>query len=105
MVRGMGRKTIARTNIGRRSALKLAGAAGLWGAVPARARGETPADHTLRIATGLVELGANAVVSTKLYNGQFPGPLLRLDEGRPATVDVYNDTDTPEQFHMHGLHL
>jgi FtsP/CotA-like multicopper oxidase with cupredoxin domain len=65
----------------------------------------TPADHTLRIATGLVELGPDTIVSTKLYNGHFPGPLLRMQEGRPVTIDVYNDTDTPELLHLHGLFL
>ena len=30
------------------------------------------ADYTLRIATGLVELSPEHIVSTTLYNGQFP---------------------------------
>ena len=38
------------------------------------------ADYTLRIATGLVELSPEHIVSTTLYNGQFPGPILRLTE-------------------------
>jgi FtsP/CotA-like multicopper oxidase with cupredoxin domain len=42
------------------------------------------------------------IVSTITYNGQFPGPLLRFKEGQPATVEVHNDTDTPEQLHWHG---
>lgn len=41
-------------------------------------------------------------MSTTTYNGQFPGPLLRFTEGQPTVVDVYNDTDTPEQLHWHG---
>ena len=61
-----------------------------------------PPDHTIRIATGLVELGPNTTISTKLYNGQFPGPLLRFVEGKRVAVDIYNDTDTPEQLHWHG---
>jgi FtsP/CotA-like multicopper oxidase with cupredoxin domain len=61
-----------------------------------------PADHTLRIAAGLLELGPETIVSTKLYNGQFPGPLLRFSEGKRAVVDIHNDTDTPEQLHWHG---
>jgi FtsP/CotA-like multicopper oxidase with cupredoxin domain len=60
------------------------------------------ADYTLRIATGLVELAPEHIVSTTLYNGQFPGPLLRFKEGERAVVDVYNDTDTPELVHWHG---
>jgi FtsP/CotA-like multicopper oxidase with cupredoxin domain len=61
-----------------------------------------PADCTLRIAQGRLELGKNEFVSTTLYNGQFPGPLLRLTEGRRVTIDVHNDTETPELVHWHG---
>jgi FtsP/CotA-like multicopper oxidase with cupredoxin domain len=71
----------------------------------ARAAAEGPADHTLRIATGLVELGPDTTVSTTVYNGQFPGPLLRLSEGKRVVVDIQNDTDTPEQLHWHGQFL
>jgi len=60
------------------------------------------AGYTLRIATGLVELAPEHIVSTTLYNGQFPGPLLRFEEGRRVVVDIHNDTDTPELVHMHG---
>lgn len=63
------------------------------------------ADHTLRIGTGTVELAPDQVVSTLLYNGQFPGPLLRLKEGQRTWVDIYNDTGTPEQLHWHGQHV
>ena len=60
-----------------------------------------PTTH-VRIATGLVELSPEHIVSTTLYNGQFPGPLVRLTEGKRVVVDIYNDTDTPEQLHWHG---
>lgn len=62
-------------------------------------------DHTLRIGTGLVQLSPDRVVSTTLYNGEFPGPLLRFSEGRPVVVDVHNDTAVPEQLHWHGQWL
>jgi FtsP/CotA-like multicopper oxidase with cupredoxin domain len=79
----------------------------LMGAVPrfARAAGDATdekADYTLRIAIGLVELSPKHIVSTTLYNGQFPGPLLRFREGQRVVVDIYNDTDTPELVHWHG---
>ncbi|MGO9359610.1 MAG: multicopper oxidase family protein [Xanthobacteraceae bacterium] len=70
-----------------------------------RAADEAPreqADYALRIGTGLVELAPDHIVSTTLYNGRFPGPLLRFKAGRRAVVDVYNDTDTPELVHWHG---
>ena len=94
-------------SIDRRSVLKHAAALPLAAAVPkfAQAASENPAekaDYTLRIGTGLVELSPQHVVSTTLYNGQFPGPLVRLIEGRRVVVDVYNDTDTSELVHWHG---
>src|SRR5580698_4423037 len=60
------------------------------------------ADYTIRIGTGLVEVGPQHIISTTTYNGQFPGPLLRFKEGQRAVVDIYNDTDRPEQLHWHG---
>jgi FtsP/CotA-like multicopper oxidase with cupredoxin domain len=94
--------------IHRRRFLKAAGTGCLMAAAPptfwpASAQTHIPADYTLRIATGLVELAPQHVVSTTLYDGQFPGPLLRFKEGKRVTVDVYNDTDTPELVHWHGL--
>ncbi|MGW7527829.1 multicopper oxidase family protein [Streptomyces sp. NPDC054783] len=100
--------------ISRRDALRLAGAsvlaqAGAGAVVGCDARAVTSAaapsdkaDHTLRIATGRVELAPDTVVSTTTYNGSFPGPLLRFAEGRPVVVDVHNDTATPELLHWHG---
>jgi FtsP/CotA-like multicopper oxidase with cupredoxin domain len=63
------------------------------------------ADYTLRVGTGAVELAPGHIVSTTVYNGQFPGPLVRLREGQRAWVDIYNDTDAPEQLHWHGQHV
>lgn len=63
---------------------------------------ESNADYTLRIRSAAVDIGGKHTVSATTYNGQFPGPLLRFKEGQPVTVDVHNDTDTPEQLHWHG---
>ena len=60
------------------------------------------ADYTIHIGTGLIEVGPQHIISTITYNGQFPGPLLRFKEGQRTVVDIYNDTDRPEQFHWHG---
>jgi len=59
-------------------------------------------DYTLRIGVSPIEIAPNRIISVANYNGQFPGPLIRLKEGRPATVDIFNDTDVPEQLHWHG---
>ncbi len=61
-----------------------------------------PADVTIRIAPVLVELAPHHVISTIGYNGSVPAPLIRLREGRPVTVELINDTDTPELVHWHG---
>jgi FtsP/CotA-like multicopper oxidase with cupredoxin domain len=63
---------------------------------------EDKADYTIRIASSAVELAPKHIISTTTYNGQFPGPLLRFKEGQKITVDILNETDTPEQLHWHG---
>lgn len=59
-------------------------------------------DYTLHIKDSPIEIAPKRIVSVTTYNGQFPGPLLRFKEGQQATVDIFNDTDTPEQLHWHG---
>jgi FtsP/CotA-like multicopper oxidase with cupredoxin domain len=63
----------------------------------------TKADYELRIAPVQVELDPSRTLSTIGYNGQAPGPLLRLKAGKPVSVDLINDTDTPELVHWHGM--
>ncbi len=94
--------------IPRREFLKLSGLAalapglGVLSSSNAQSPADSKADYTLRIAPGNVELAPGQVVSTTLYNGQFPGPLLRFTQGKRAIVDFYNDTDLPEFAHWHG---
>ena len=77
--------------------------------LPAKAGGptaqvpETKADYTLRIAPVTVELDRSHILSTTGYNGMAPGPALRMREGKTVTVEVINDTDTPELIHWHGM--
>ena len=110
-------------SLDRRSFLRLGAAGALAAGLPScRARDDgspaaavrpacaapstpTPADYTIRIGPGLVELAPDRIIATTLYNGQFPGPLVRLKEGVPVSVDLFNDTDTPEQLHWHGQSL
>ncbi len=63
---------------------------------------ESAADYTIKIGASPIEIAPRRIISTTTYNGQFPGPLLRFKEGRQVTVDIYNQTDTPEQLHWHG---
>jgi len=60
------------------------------------------ADVTLRIGNVLADIANEHTISTIGYNGSVPGPLIRLLEGVPVTVDLFNDTDTPELVHWHG---
>jgi FtsP/CotA-like multicopper oxidase with cupredoxin domain len=60
-------------------------------------------DFTLRIAPVSVELAPGKMLKTVGYNGMVPGPLLRVREGVPVTVDVFNDSDSEELVHWHGL--
>src|ERR1700688_221710 len=61
------------------------------------------ADFTLQIEPVVLELAPSRAISTIGYNGGSPGPLLRMREGVPATVEVVNNTDVPELVHWHGL--
>jgi FtsP/CotA-like multicopper oxidase with cupredoxin domain len=66
------------------------------------AQESSKSDYTLHIRPSPVEIARNRIISVTTYNDQFPGPLLRFREGQSVTVDVYNDTDSPEQLHWHG---
>jgi len=101
----------------RRDFLKLSGLAAIGATPAARFAAQTPmpmaagpaaqalpkADFILQIAPLALELAPNLVISTTGYNGMSPGPLLRMREGAPVSVDVVNDTDVPEFVHWHGL--
>jgi FtsP/CotA-like multicopper oxidase with cupredoxin domain len=59
--------------------------------------------HTIRIAPISLEIAPNKVIQTTGYNGTVPGPLLRLKEGTPVTINVINDSGYPNLIHWHGL--
>ena len=63
------------------------------------------ADSTLRIAPLSVEIAAGKTIQTIAYNGSVPGPVLRMKEGKPIRVDVFNDTNVPELVHWHGQQI
>ncbi len=90
----------------RRDFLKIAGASAALGGLASRmalAASDATLDNVkLRIAPVSLEIGPGKVIKTVGYNGTVPGPILRFREGRPITVDVYNDTDVPEVVHWHG---
>jgi FtsP/CotA-like multicopper oxidase with cupredoxin domain len=92
----------------RRQFLKRTGlAAGTFIASPAIARSalatqtetSTP-DYVLHIRNSAVEIAPKRFIWSHLQ-GAVPF-MLRFKEGQPATIGIFNDTDTPEQLHWHG---
>jgi FtsP/CotA-like multicopper oxidase with cupredoxin domain len=71
--------------------------------LPAQAKPAGKADHSLHIAPVTLEIGPGVSVNTLAYNGQVPGPLLRLREGVPVTIDVTNGGTNADIVHWHGL--
>ena len=94
--------------LNRRQFLETASGAALLAGVPAplsalaTARPTAP-DHTLRIAPLTLDIGRGVAIKTVAYNAQVPGPVLRLTEGVPVTIDVTNTLSYPEIVHWHGL--
>ena len=89
-------------------ALGGAVAAGVLPGSPLRASAlSSPAlakpDYTLKIQPSSLEIAPGVVVKTTAYNGQVPGPMLRLREGVPVTIDVANASANPDIVHWHGL--
>jgi FtsP/CotA-like multicopper oxidase with cupredoxin domain len=82
-----------------------AGASMVGNGVWKGAQQRTAADYSLTIAPSALEVAPKKFVKTVAYNGQVPGPLLRMKEGMPVTVDVANRSGIDEVVHWHGLFL
>lgn len=87
----------------RRSFIAKTGAACI--ASLGRGDAQDKADVTLHIGEVDVEIAPRRVIKTIGYNGAVPGPLLCFTEGQAVTVDVFNDSSTPELVHWHGLFI
>jgi FtsP/CotA-like multicopper oxidase with cupredoxin domain len=64
---------------------------------------QAKADYSLKIEPVSLEIAPGVTVKTTGYNGQVPGPMLRLREGVPVTIDVTNASANPDIVHWHGL--
>jgi FtsP/CotA-like multicopper oxidase with cupredoxin domain len=92
----------------RRSFVKSAGAAlavfphqlRAW---ETRTRDDGASNYRLRIEPCRLEIGKGIQISTVAYNGQVPGPVLRLKKDKPVTIEVTNASKTPDLVHWHGL--
>ena len=83
----------------------LSGMAVASAALATLAQQPAPADYTIDIAAYALEVAPRRTVKTIAYNRQVPGPLLRLKEGQPVTINVINQTGNSEVVHWHGLFL
>jgi len=61
------------------------------------------ADYTLRIEPCTIEISPGVNIKTIGYNGQVPGPILRLKQNIPVNIDVLNKTSNADLVHWHGL--
>jgi len=66
-------------------------------------RHATKPDISLRIEPCTINIGNGVQIRTTAFNGIVPGPLLRLREGRPVTIDVTNASRSEDLTHWHGL--
>jgi FtsP/CotA-like multicopper oxidase with cupredoxin domain len=64
---------------------------------------EHESQFKLSIEPVSLEIAPGVVISTVGYNGMIPGPLLRMREAQPVTVEVTNKTNAAELVHWHGL--
>jgi len=69
--------------------------------LPSAASG-AKADTTLEISEIEWELSPKKKIRTTAYNGQIPGPLLRVTEGKPMSIEIVNRLDREEIVHWHG---
>jgi FtsP/CotA-like multicopper oxidase with cupredoxin domain len=62
-------------------------------------------DVMLEIGPYTLEASPKHQIRTMAYNGQIPGPLFRMREGKSQSVEIRNRTKDPEIVHWHGLYL
>lgn len=83
-------------------AASAAGALKPWARALPYSPGGGP-DLRLRIENCNLEIGKGISVPTTAYNGQVPGPTLRVRRGRSLTIDVTNASRREDLVHWHGL--
>jgi FtsP/CotA-like multicopper oxidase with cupredoxin domain len=99
------RNSVSAPALTRRRFTQLSGMAVGSLALSGVARGASAADVTLEIAPYTLEASPKHHIRTVAYNGQIPGPLFRMREGEPQSVEIRNLTKDPEVVHWHGLYL
>lgn len=62
-----------------------------------------PATYSLSIDPITLEISPGVNIKTIAYNGQVPGPLIKVKQGAPISIDVTNNSGREDIVHWHGL--
>jgi FtsP/CotA-like multicopper oxidase with cupredoxin domain len=89
--------------VSRRDLLKFSGLVGLGASFSGLAQELAAPDYKIEIAPVTLDLSPRHRLETTAYNGQVPGPLLRMKENQPISIEITNRSDRPEVVHWHGL--
>jgi FtsP/CotA-like multicopper oxidase with cupredoxin domain len=89
----------------RRRFTELSSMAGIAAMLARHARAAAGPTISLEIAPYTVEASPRNHFKTVAYNGQVPGPLLRMKQDEEITVQVRNQSASSEIVHWHGLTL
>ena len=89
----------------RRRFNQLAGMAAASLAVARPTHAQTTPGILLEIAPYTLEASPKRHIRTIAYNGQVPGPLIRMHEGQQQSIEIRNKSTNPEIVHWHGLFL
>ena len=89
----------------RRKFAKLSSMAAGALTLPCALRAASAPDASLQIAPYTLEASPKHHIQTLAYNGQVPGPLIRMREGQQQTVEIHNQSTELEIVHWHGLFL
>ena len=93
------------SGISRRRFGLLSGLAASSALMPAPIWSATAPDVSLQIAPYTLEASPKHHIRTVAYNGQVPGPLLRMRQGQEQTIEIHNESSDPEIVYWHGLFL
>ena len=63
---------------------------------------ETGSDYRIEISEIEWELSPRKKIRTSAYNGEIPGKVLRVTEGKPVAIEIVNRLDRAEIVHWHG---
>ena len=61
----------------------------------------------LNASMGKVSFGRQVKSATEVmfYNQSIPGPILKIPQGRPTTIEFHNNLDQATSVHWHGLRI